>query len=258
MAAAEEREHDFYLVLALINWATHYLRSQVMNADPSTKADIEREAADLDDYIHQDLVRFGDEATRLGGVTLLLPFEVRSMVIKILPAGRMEGPSDVKAREPVLNAILDGRPDAGGDLYALHQALVRARNRGERIIQGVSEAADMDELAARQLNALNGLNQRRVLFLDAGVASLLEIERFFDNATFVPSVLRLESMPASGPRGIGLVVPDDDRIVGPAFAFRRAVDDAAFQERWRPHSARGTFIAHPQHPEPLLRFMPTP
>jgi hypothetical protein len=65
-------------------------------------------------------------------------------------------------------------------------------------------------------------------------------------------------MPASGPRGIGLVVPDDDRIVGPAFAFRREVDDAAFQERWRPHSARWTFIAHPQHPEALLRFMASP
>jgi hypothetical protein len=257
VATGQVPEHDVYLMLALIRWATHYPRSLVGDADATTKAEIEREADDLSEYVQRDVLHFLDETNTLGGeVNILLPFEIRSMATKILPAGKVEGPADVEARQPLLEGILKDRPDAGGDLWSLHRALLRAKVRGEHILQAVPVGADLDELATRQLDALDGLEQRRLAFLE--VASLLEVERFFDNATFVAGLARMESMPPGGPSGIGVLVPDDDRIIGPAFIFRKEVDDEAFQERWRPHSARWSFIAHPNQPAALVRFAVSP
>jgi hypothetical protein len=251
-------EHDPYLVLALLRWAIHYLRSQVQDVDTRTRAAVEDEAADLNRYVAGDLDRFARDTQRMGESSVLLPREVQSMVNVILPPGRSAGPEpeSVAAREPILDAILGQRPDAGGDLYSLNRALMRAKGRKEPIVRAVPAAAVAGE-SDRQLAELDGLSQRRVVLLEAGAASLLQVEEFFANATFAPSLVRLDSIPAGGPQGIGIVVPEDDQVVGAAFALRRQADDAVLDELWRPGSARWSFLAHPDVPVALLRFAPS-
>ena len=90
--------------------------------------------------------------------------------------------------------------------------------------------------------------------LEAGVASLLQVEEFFDNATFAPSLVHMGSVPAGGPHGIGVVVPEDDQVLGAAFALRRQASDEAFEELWRPGAVRWSFMAHPDVPVSLFRF----
>jgi hypothetical protein len=252
VAGDPQPEHDAHLILALIRWATHYLRSQAEDADESTKAAIEEEAAALHSYITRDLDRYLQE-TETGEWTMLLPFEVQSMVTRILPSGQIDGPDPLTRGEQMLEAILGQRPDAGGDLYALNRALMRAKARREPIVRAIPADAAAGA-ADQQLEDLDGLSQRRVALLDVAGASLLKIEEFFANATFVPGLIQIEPIPSGGPHGIGIVVPEDDQVLGPVFALRRQANDALLDELWRASSGRWSFLAHPTVDVALLRY----